>query len=135
MDKPRLTHILVPMLLGIGMPAHAGALVVEDLDLDEGNVGALLEQTSQYYIDAMHKLVNARYKDDYRAIRWEDLETSMNRARVARLEYRYELAGQPKLRVYHAMGGEPLGALGESIFEGPTRPGTPAIPTRPGFDE
>jgi hypothetical protein len=80
----------------------------------------------------MRNLITERYKDEYRAIRWEDLETGMSRARVARLEYRYMLAGEPHVRVYHAMGGEPLGSLAASIFEGPTRPGTPTSPESPG---
>ncbi|NID16149.1 hypothetical protein [Luteibacter yeojuensis] len=126
---------LLSILMSTSMAIDAGSVVVDDLDLDEGNVVALLEQTSQYYVDAMHELVNARYKDEYRAIRWEDLENAMTQARVARVEYHFEIDGRPRVRVYHAMGGVPLGVMGEDIFRGPTRPGTPVTPTDAGPPE
>lgn len=112
-------------------PTVAGNVALDRVTLDEGNVTALLESTSQFYIDAMRALIDERYRDEYRAIRWESLEESMRDASVARLEYRFELNGAPAVRIYHAMGGRPLGSVAKSVFEGPTRPGTPETPTSP----
>jgi hypothetical protein len=104
---------------------------MERVVLDEGNVTAFLEATSQRYVDAMRALINERYQEEYRAIRWEALESAMRDAPVARLEYRFTVNGIANTRVYHAMGGRPLGSLAKSIFEGPTRPGTPDTPVSP----
>jgi hypothetical protein len=112
-------------------PSEAGVVELGQVTLDEGNVTALLEVTSQFYVDAMRALIDERYRDDYRAIRWEALEDAMRDAPVARLEYRFTVDGVPEVRVYHAMGGRPLGSVAKSIFEGPTRPGTPETPVSP----
>jgi hypothetical protein len=130
-----LAMLSFAMLAGTSTSCRAGSVTIEDMDLDEGNVTALLEQTSQYYVDAMGKLIAQRYKDEYRAIRWEDLETAMMENRVARVEYHFVAAGEARVRVYHAMGGEPMGIMARSIFEGPTRPGTPVTPETPEFPE
>src|ERR1700754_2508726 len=119
-----LTSIVLPT-------SKAGVVEQGRVTLDEGNVTALLETTSQYYVDAMRALIDERYRDDYRAIRWEALEDAMRDAPVARFEYRFEANGVPMLRIYHAMGGRPLGSLAKSIFEGATRPGTPDMPASP----
>lgn len=111
--------------------SKAGVVELGRVALDEGNVTALLETTSQYYVDAMRALIDERYREDYRAIRWEALEDAMRNAPVARFEYRFEINGVPEVRVYHAMGGRPLGSVAKSVFEGPTRPGTPDTPTSP----
>jgi hypothetical protein len=113
------------------LPTAAGSVALERITLDEGNVTALLESTSQFYIDAMRALIDERYRDEYRAIRWETLEEAMRGASVARLEYRFEMNGLPVVRVYHGMGGRPLGSVAKSVFEGPTRPGTPDTPVSP----
>ncbi|NID16153.1 hypothetical protein [Luteibacter yeojuensis] len=131
MKNPGRAVFVLACLAGASSLAHAGNVVTDDLSLDEGNVTALLEATSQRYVDAMHRLIEARYRDDYRAIRWEDLEISITRARVARFEYHYTANGADRTRVYHAMGGEPLSSLGGQIFEGPTRAGTPVSPDSP----
>ncbi|HEY4293818.1 hypothetical protein [Luteibacter sp.] len=123
--KTIFAMLSLTMLIAAPAEGRGGTVVIEDMDLDKGNVTALLEQTSQYYVDAMTRLVAERYPDEYRPIRWEDLETAMTRNRVARVEYHFRVAGEERVRVYHAMGGEPLGIIGESIFEGPTRPVTP----------
>lgn len=112
--------------------SKAGVVELGQVTLDEGNVTALLEVTSQFYVDAMRALIDERYRDDYRAIRWEALEDAMRDAPVARLEYRFAVNGEPGIRVYHAMGGQPLGSVAKAIFEGPTRPGTPETPVSPG---
>ncbi|HVI54721.1 MAG TPA: hypothetical protein VM621_06680 [Luteibacter sp.] len=109
----------------------AGVVELERVTLDEGNVTALLEVTSQFYVDAMRALIDERYRDDYRAIRWEALEDAMRDAPVARFEYRFTIDGVPGVRVYHAMGGLPLSSVAKSVFEGPTRPGTPETPSSP----
>src|SRR5260370_26162452 len=82
--------------------SRAGVVELGRVTLDEGNVTALLETTSQYYVDAMRALIDERYRDDYRAIRWEALEDAMRDAPVARFEYRFEINGVPRVRIYHA---------------------------------
>lgn len=120
------------MIASIAPPTTPAASVeLGRVTLDEGNVTALLEVTSQYYVDAMRALIEASYRDDYRAIRWEALEEAVRDAPVARLEYRFSVNGMPGVRIYHAMGGRPLGSVAKSIFEGPTRPGTPETPVSP----
>lgn len=120
------------IITSIASPTSAAGVVeLGRVTLDEGNVTALLEVTSQFYVDAMRALIDERYRDEYRAIRWEALEDAMRGAPVARLEYRFTLNGVPQVRIYHAMGGRPLGSVAKSIFEGPTRPGTPDTPVSP----
>lgn len=124
----------VAILTSMASPASLGNVVeTERVTLDEGNVTALLEATSQHYVDAMRVLIGERYRDEYRAIRWEALENAMRNESVARLEYRFTANGVPGIRVYHAMGGRPLGSVAKAIFEGPTPPGTPEAPGSP-FD-
>jgi hypothetical protein len=123
---------LAGVLLAASSPAsRALEVVIEPIGVDEGNVTALLERTGQYYVDAMRTLITERYKDEYQALRWEALESAMNRATVARLEYHFQRNGLHAIRVYHAMGGQPLGSLATSVFEGPTPPGTPTSPGVP----
>jgi hypothetical protein len=127
-----LATLSAGILISIASPmSTAGVVELGRVTLDEGNVTALLEVTSQFYVDAMRALIDERYRDDYRAIRWESLEDVMRDTPVARLEYRFEVNGVPTVRVYHAMGGRPLGSVAKSIFEGPTRPGTPETPLSP----
>jgi len=127
-----LSLFSIAVAVYVSAPARAAGVVkLERIALDEGNVTALLEATSQYYVDAMRMLISERYRDEYRAIRWEALEEAMRDAPVARLEYRFTVNGTPRTRVYHAMGGRPLGSVARSIFEGPSRPGTPDTPTSP----
>jgi hypothetical protein len=127
-----IAALLAGFMTSIVSPTSvSGAVELGRVTLDEDNVTALLEVTSQYYVDAMRALIDERYRDDYRAIRWEALEEAMRDAPVARLEYRFEVDGVPRVRVYHAMGGRPLGSVAKSIFDGPTRPGTPETPLGP----
>jgi hypothetical protein len=128
-----LTVVAAAAVMSAGTPSRAtGVVQLERVTIDEGNVTALLEATSQHYVDAMRALISERYRDEYRAIRWEALEEAMRGASVARLEYHFTLNGFPNVRVYHAMGGRSLSAVASSIFEGPTRPGTPTSPLSPG---
>lgn len=131
MCRAPLVSVVCAVLAVSSAKSHAANVTVEPIGIDEGNVTALLERTSQYYIDAMRSLIGDRYKDEYRALRWEALETAMNRATVARLEYRFMLDGEPTVRVYHAMSGQPLSSIASSIFEGETPPGTPTSPGSP----
>ncbi len=55
------------------------------------------------------------------------LETSMTVAQVARMEYRFAVNGETRIRVYHALSGAPLGAMAQSAFGG----SSPAIAPRP----
>jgi len=114
--------------IAAGPAAHAGTVTVDTVIEDDGNLSALIESTSQRFVDAMRVLIDERYKDEYRAIRWEDLDTAMRRSRIARVEYRYAVGTELRTRVYHAMSGEPLGSIASSAFEGPTRPNTPTTP-------
>jgi len=117
------------MFLSTVSPACRGGVVeTTRITLDEGNVTALLEVTSQHYVDAMRELIRERYRDEYRAIRWESLEDAMRREPVARLEYRFTRNGAPAIQVYHAMGGRPLSSVAKAIFEGSTPPGSPETP-------
>ncbi|SEN40811.1 hypothetical protein SAMN02800694_3395 [Luteibacter sp. UNCMF331Sha3.1] len=120
--------LVVCSALTAGATARAGTVTVETVIEDDGNVSALIEATSQRFVDAMRVLIDERYKDEYRAIRWEDLDTAMRRSRIARVAYRYTVGTEVRTRVYHAMSGEPLGAMASAAFEGPTRPNTPTTP-------
>lgn len=120
--------LLLPVLvlaLGSSPRSDAGNIVIDNVNFNDSRVSSL-EITSQRYVDAMRVLIGTRYRKDYRAIRWEDMERAMASAKLARFEYHYVDHGVPKVRIYHAMGGEPLGLLGRTVFEGPTRPGTPS---------
>ncbi|HXP00302.1 MAG TPA: hypothetical protein VN813_07355 [Luteibacter sp.] len=124
--------VLLTSLLFLAAPrSHAGAVTVGNIGLDEGNTAALLESTSQYYVDAMRTLISDRYRDDYRAIRWEMLETALKEAQVARVEYRFVVNGETYIRVYHALGGRPLSAMAQAAFGGTTPAGTPGSPAAP----
>lgn len=131
--RPALIATVSVALLAsaVSSACMAGVVETERVTLDEGNVTALLESTSQHYVDAMRSLISERYQDEYRAIRWEALENAMRDAPIARLEYHFTVNSVTNVRVYHAMGGRPLGSLAKSIFEGPTRPGTPDTPASP----
>lgn len=128
--RPALIVTLSAAILTSTVSAECRGGVVETtrITLDEGNVTALLETTSQHYVDAMRMLIGERYRDEYRAIRWESLENAMRRESVARLEYHFTTNGVPGIRVYHAMGGRPLSSVAKSIFEGSTPPGSPETP-------
>ena len=117
-------HFLAMLLLLPGA-TRAGDVTLETLSLDEGNSSAMLEATSQRYIDAMRRVVATHWPDAYSARRWETLESSMANMPVARLEYRYVLGGVESTRVYHAMGGPPLGSLAKEAFEGPSQVSSP----------
>jgi hypothetical protein len=103
-------------------PCSAGTVTSDAIALDEGNVTALLENTSQRFVDAMQRLVTDGYRDEYSARRWEAVETHLSEERVARLEYRFGSNGNEGVRIYHAMGGEPLGTFAQETFHGPSRP-------------
>lgn len=122
------------LLVSACQPAAAGSVVFDTVGLDEGNAAALLEATSQRYVDAMQKLLSDKYRGEHRAIRWELLETSLSDAKLARFEYRYIRNGMGAVRVYHAMSGDPLSVRARSLFEGPTPGSTPTSPLSD-FDE
>jgi hypothetical protein len=128
--RPALIVTLSAAILtsSLSPACRGGAVETTRITLDEGNVTALLEATSQHYVDAMRELIGERYRDEYRAIRWESLENAMRRESVARLEYRFTTDGVAGIRVYHAMGGRPLSSVAKSVFEGSTPPGSPATP-------
>jgi hypothetical protein len=100
----------------------AGVVTSDVVTLDEGNVTALLENTSQRFVDAMQRLVSNSYRDEYSARRWEAVETHLSDEPVARLEYRFASNRNEGVRIYHAMGGEPLGTFAQETFHGPSRP-------------
>ncbi|WP_036138097.1 hypothetical protein [Luteibacter sp. 9135] len=130
-------RFLVLSLVGGGIALHGGPghatpmVTVDAMGLDQGNVTAQLERTSQYFVNAMRRLLTEGYPDSYRAIRWENLEEAMNRARVARFEYRYTVHGTEYVRVYHALDGKPLSMVAEEVFSGPTPRGSPTPPRSP----
>lgn len=101
----------------------AGSVSSTALVLDEGNTSALLEATSQRYVDAMQRILQARWRGEYTARRWEALEAIMAETPVARLEYR--VSDSAPLRLYHGMGGPPLGSMAEEAFQGPTPSSSP----------
>lgn len=109
-------------------PVVAGTARFDAIGLDEGNAAALLETTSHYYVEAMHKLISDKYRGAHRAIRWERLETAMSEAKLARFEYRYVRNRVPAVRVYHAMSGGPISTVAGSVFDGPTPVTTPTSP-------
>ncbi|MDQ0011043.1 hypothetical protein J2T07_003249 [Luteibacter jiangsuensis] len=131
MHRAALTTLGFSFLFLAPCIGSAGTVVVDNIGLDEGNTTGLLEVTSQHYVDAMRAIISDRYKDDYLAIRWEALETSMTNAQVARMEYRFIVNGETRIRVYHALGGAPLGAMAQSAFGGSTPAITPGSPQRP----
>jgi hypothetical protein len=130
-------RFLVLSLVGGSVALHAGPghatpmVTVDAMGLDQGNVTAQLERTSQYFVNAMRRLLTEDYTDSYRAIRWETLEEAMTRARVARFEYRYTVRGTEYIRVYHAMDGKPLSMIAAEVFSGPTPRGSPTPPRSP----
>lgn len=131
MHRSAITTLGISFLLLAPCMGRAGTVVVDDIGLDEGNTTGLLEVTSQHYVDAMRAIISDRYKDDYLAISWETLETSMTNAQVARMEYRFVVNGEMHIRVYHALGGAPLGAMAQSAFGGSTPAITPGSPQSP----
>lgn len=132
MRRAALATLALSLLSVAAAPCcRAGSVTVDNIGLDEGNTTSLLEATSQYYVDAMRALIGERYKDEYSAIRWEILEGAMKEAQVARLEYRFVVNGEKRIRVYHALGGRPLGTMARFAFEGPTPAVTPSDPFEP----
>lgn len=131
MHRTAITTLGISFLFLAPCIGRAGTVVVDNIGLDEGNTTGLLEVTSQHYVDAMRAIISDRYKDDYLAIRWEALETSMTNAQVARMEYRFVANGETRIRVYHALGGAPLGAMAQSAFDGSTPAVTPGSPQSP----
>ncbi|HEY4092427.1 MAG TPA: hypothetical protein VGN46_13020 [Luteibacter sp.] len=104
------------------------------LDIDEGCATALLEASSQRHVDAMRHIVAERYPGTLSVRRWEDVESHLRTATLARLEYEYSTGGAVAIRVYHALGGQPLGDVARNAFEGET-PGSPESPSSPGWSD
>lgn len=131
--RPHLVATLsAAIALSTMSPVRAtGVVELEQVTLDEGNVTTFLEVTSQHFVDAMRALITERYREEYRAIRWEALEEAMRSASIARFEYRFMVNGVLNVRIYHAMGGRSLSTLAKSIFEGQTPVGTPESPMGP----
>ncbi|SDG08753.1 hypothetical protein [Dyella sp. 333MFSha] len=129
-------HLIVSLGAGVAalvvVHARAAPVVIESVGLDKGNVTAQLERSSQYFVNAMRKLIVQSYREQYRAIRWEGLEETMTRSRVARFEYRFTLNGVEQVRVYHAMDGLPLSVIADDAFGGTTPRGSPTPPQSPG---
>ncbi|QWT19157.1 hypothetical protein KPL74_15565 [Bacillus sp. NP157] len=124
---------VVAIAVAYALPGYAaaGSVTTTRADLDEGNLVALLEASSQRHVDAMRSIIVARYPGDYRARRWELVESHMRSTPIARLEYTYTSNGISHVRTYHAMAGEPLGRVAVRAFAGPTPPGTPSTPSSP----
>ncbi|WP_448096129.1 hypothetical protein [Luteibacter yeojuensis] len=131
MPRTVLAVLACSLLFLVPCKGRTGSVTVDNIGLDEGNTTGLLEATSQRYVDAVRAIIRERYKDEYLAIRWEALEAALTNADVARLEYRFVLDGEARVRVYHALGGAPLGAMAQSAFDGPTPAGTPGSPEPP----
>lgn len=121
-------HMVATLLLALSQAARAGEVRVESIDVDDGNVVALLEASSQFHVDALHALVAERHGRPYTPRHWEALESALREARVARFEYRYAIDGVERTRVYHALSGEPLSRLTTRLLEGATPPLTPDTP-------
>ncbi|MGA7439208.1 MAG: hypothetical protein WBW32_13890 [Luteibacter sp.] len=115
-------------------PARAGSVKTDYLDIDEGYATALLEASSQRHVDAMRHIVAERYPGTLSARRWEEVESHVRTATLARLEYEYRTGGTVGIRVYHALAGEPLGAVARNAFEG-DEPASPASPSSPGWSD
>ena len=131
MSRTVLATLACSLFCLVSGKGSAASVTVDNIGLDEGNTTGLLEATSQRYVDAMRAIISDRYKDEYLAIRWEALETAMTNASVARMEYRFVQNGETRIRVYHALGGPPLGAMAQSAFSGPTPAVTPGSPEPP----
>ncbi|MDF4005249.1 hypothetical protein P3W33_17760 [Luteibacter sp. PPL552] len=116
------------LILFLSSPSNAGTVSIQTVGVDEGNVTALLEASVQRSIDAMRALIGQTHAGTYIARRWESIETHMREAPIARFEYRFQTAGQPRLKVYHAMGGKPLGLVAREAFEGSSPLRTPDSP-------
>lgn len=106
--------------------ASAGSLTISRVDLDEGNVVALLEASSQRHVDAMRSIIETSYPGEYSARRWEIIENHARRTPIARVAYEYRLGQGTAIRTYHAVGGEPLTRIAAHAMGGPTPPGTPS---------
>lgn len=133
--RPAHLAFLCVLMAVSSATVRATNVTIEPIGVNEGNATALLERSSQYYIDAMRALILERFKDEYWAIRWETLESTMRNQTLARLEYHFERNGLPAIRVYHAMGGPPLSSMAKSAFNGPTPAGTPTSPGSTGEPE
>ncbi|MEX1829552.1 hypothetical protein [Luteibacter sp. CQ10] len=124
----RFLTLTLLMAVGTGAThAMAGTVSLERTALDEGNVVALLESTSQYHVDAMREVIMGRHPSGHHLSRWESLEVAMRDAPVARMEYHYELDGMPQTRIYHAFAGQPLSATADAIFTGESPLSTPPL--------
>ncbi|KAG9614268.1 hypothetical protein KCV01_g609, partial [Aureobasidium melanogenum] len=88
-------------------------------------VAALMEDTSQRYVDAMLRIVRERHPGPHGVRHWEALENLMSTQPIARLEYRYKRNGTEMLRTYDGMNGGPLSQNASDILEGAVLPGTP----------
>jgi hypothetical protein len=123
----RIKGIMIAIVL-VSPPAWAGSVAITQVGLDEGLTTALLEASSQRHVDAMRRLIAKRFPGAYEARRWEDIENHMRREPIARFEYEYRVGGRMAVRTYHSLGGEPLGRIAHTSFEGElpgSRPGTP----------
>lgn len=130
MHKPPVTSyrrlvfsLLILPATATDIEAHSYA--VDRIAADEGMVAALMEDTSQRYVDAMLRVVKERYPGPHGVRHWEALENLMNSHPIARLEYRYNSNGTEMLRTYDGMNGGPFSQNASDILEGATPPGTP----------
>ena len=121
------TVLSIALLLASGS-SYAGEISVETLSLDEGNVTAMLEASSQLGMDAMRNLIENRHTGTYMARRWETVESHMRDTPVARFEYRFQKEGKLNIKVYHALGGKPLGMVAHDALEGDSPLRTPDTP-------
>lgn len=104
---------------------EAHSYAVDRIAADEGMVAALMEDTSQRYVDAMLRIVKEKHPGPHGVRHWEALEDRMSSHPIARLEYRYKSKGREMLRTYDGMNGAPLSEQAADILEGASPPGTP----------
>ncbi|QDE38100.1 hypothetical protein FIV34_02250 [Luteibacter pinisoli] len=114
------------LFAGAFAPAWAGSLAITRLHLDQGNVVALLEASSQRHVEVMRSIVQASYPGEHDARRWEIIENHARRVPIARVSYEYPVGGGTGIRTYHAVGGEPLTRVAAQAFGGRTPPATPS---------
>lgn len=129
---PRIVFSLF-FLSATATDIQAHSYAVDRIAADEGMVGALMEDTSQRYVDAMLRIVKERYPGPHGVRHWEALENLMSSHPIASLEYRYTSNGREVLRTYDGMNGGPLSQNASDILEGATPPGTPD--SHDAFDE
>jgi hypothetical protein len=121
MNALRHMYLLSMGIACVPSPTWAAAFSLHSITGDDGFVVALLEATSQRYIDAMRTIVATRFPADHDALAWERLEEHMRETRVARFEYRFTKQGVPGKRVYYAIDGEPLGTVAQRILDAPAQ--------------